>query len=158
MNPESPKNPGEELELRITALLLGELSDDEAAALRQTVAQDAELSRLHDRLKFAIGLTRETTIAPSEEEAEKPDTLKLAPERRAKLLAAFAAPKIVKLTAARRRASRELLALAAMLAVLLVIASLLSQVSHAARPGLSAHGHWEEEATSQSSRARNLWL
>jgi Mg-chelatase subunit ChlD len=125
MNPESPKTPREELELRITALLLGELSDDEAAALQQTIGEDAELSRLHDRLKFAIGLTRETTIAPSEEEAEKPDTLKLAPERRAKLLAAFAAPKIVKLTAARRAHRRELLALAAMLAVLLVIASLL---------------------------------
>jgi Mg-chelatase subunit ChlD len=125
MNPESPKNPGEELELRITALLLGELSADEAATLRQNIARDAELSRLHDRLKFAIELTRETTIAPSEEEAERPDTLKLAPERRAKLLAAFAAPKMIKLAAARRAHRRELLALAAMLAVLLVVASML---------------------------------
>ena len=125
MNPESPKNPGEELELRITALLLGEISEDEAAALRQNIAEDAELSRLHDRLKFAIELTRETTIAPSEEEAEKPDTLKLAPERRAKLLAAFAAPKMMKLAAARRAHRRELLALAAMVAVLLTVASLL---------------------------------
>src|SRR5688572_22252667 len=125
MNPESPKNPGEELELRITALLLGELTEDEASALRQTIAQDAELSRLHDRLKFAIELTRETTVAPSEEEAEKPDTLKLAPERRAKLLAAFAAPKMIKLVAARRKHRRELLALAAMLAVLLAVASVL---------------------------------
>jgi Mg-chelatase subunit ChlD len=125
MNPESPKNPGEELELRITALLLGELSDDEATTLRQHIAQDAKLSRLHDQLKFAIELTRETTIAPSEEEAEEPDALKLAPERRAKLLAAFAAPKMIKLAAARRAHRRELLALAAMLAVLLAVASLL---------------------------------
>jgi Mg-chelatase subunit ChlD len=125
MNPESPKNPGEDLELRITALLLGELSEDEASALRQTIAQDAELSRLHDRLKFAIELARETTAAPAEEEMTRPDALKLAPERRAKLLAAFAAPKIVKLAAARRAHRRELLALAAMLAVLLAVASVL---------------------------------
>ena len=108
MNPESPKNPGEELELRITALLLGELSEDEAATLRETIAQDAELSRLHDRLKFAIELARETTASPSEDEMAKPDALKLAPERRAKLLAAFAAPKMIKLVAARRKHRREL--------------------------------------------------
>jgi Mg-chelatase subunit ChlD len=124
MNSDSPKNPGEELELRITALLLGELSDDEASALRRTIAQDAELGRLHDRLKFAIELARETSTSPTEEEMAKPEELKLAPERRAKLLATFAAPKIVKL-AQQRRTRRELLALAAMVVGLLAVAGLL---------------------------------
>src|SRR5688572_25088115 len=128
MNPDSPKNPGEELELRITALLLGELSEDEASALRQTIAQDAELSRLHDRLKFAIELARETAAAPAEEEMARPGALKLAPERRARLLAAFAAPKIIRLAAARRTQRRELLALAAMLAGLLAVAGVLLPV------------------------------
>jgi Mg-chelatase subunit ChlD len=125
MKPDSPKNPGEELELRITALLLGELSDDEATALRQTIAQDAELSRLHDRLKFAIELARETSASPVEEEIAKPEELKLAPERRAKLLAAFAAPKTIKLVQKRRVQRRELLALAAMVIGLLAVAGLL---------------------------------
>jgi secreted protein with Ig-like and vWFA domain/anti-sigma factor RsiW len=125
MNPDSPKNPGEELELRITALLLGELSDEEASALRRTIAQDTELARLHDRLKFAIELARETSAAPLEEEMAKPEELKLAPGRRARLLATFAAPKILKLKQQRRTRRRELLALAAMIVVLLAAAGML---------------------------------
>ena len=44
MNSDAPKSPREELELRITALLLGELSADEAAAVREALAMDAELA------------------------------------------------------------------------------------------------------------------
>jgi len=121
----NPENPHEELEMRITALLLGELSDDEASALRQAIAEDAELARLHDRLKFAIELARQTSVSPSEEEMAKPEELKLAPERRAKLLAVFTAPKILKLTQQRRTRRRELLALAAMFVGLLAVAGVL---------------------------------
>ena len=85
--------PREELEARLTALLLGELSADEAAALRQAIAQDAELARLHDRLQQAIALVRETVAAPEHETAAIADAPKLSGERREKLLAAF---KIVK--------------------------------------------------------------
>jgi Mg-chelatase subunit ChlD len=118
-------NPHEELEMRLTALLLGELPDDEAAALRQTIAQDAELRKLHDRLKFAIELARETSTSAPEEEMAKPEELKLAPERRARLLAAFSAPKTIKLVQQRRVRRRELLALAAMIVSLLASAGLL---------------------------------
>ncbi len=122
------KNPREELELRITALLLGELSGDEAAALRQTIAGDAELSRLRDRLRLAIELARETSASPQEEEMAKPEALKLAPERRAKLLASFASPKTVRLVQQRRARRRELLALAAMAIGLLAVAGVLMPI------------------------------
>ena len=126
----SAKNSREELELRITALLLGELSSDEAAALRQTIAQDAELARLHDRLKLAIELARETSASPQEEEMAKPEAVKLAPERRAKLLASFASPKTIKLVQQRRARRRELLALAAMAIGLLAVAGVLMPALH----------------------------
>ena len=50
MNPDSPRPPREELEARLTALLLGELPDEEAAALRELIAKDAQLAELHERL------------------------------------------------------------------------------------------------------------
>ena len=124
----NPKNPHEALEMRITALLLGELSGDEASALRQTIAQDAELTRLHNRLKFAIELARETSASPQEEEMAKPEAPKLAPERRAKLLASFASPKTIKLAQQRRARRRELLALAAMAIGLLAVAGVLMPI------------------------------
>ncbi|NOS72757.1 MAG: DUF3520 domain-containing protein [Verrucomicrobia bacterium] len=91
MNPELPNNPREELELRITALLLGELSTDEATAVREAIAKDVELTRLHDDLKQTIVLVRE---ASSMKEAASPqaETLKLSEERRQKLLTAFKIP------------------------------------------------------------------
>jgi Mg-chelatase subunit ChlD len=126
-------NPHEELEMRLTALLLGELPDDEAVALRETIAQDAELAKLHDRLKFAIELARETSSSAPEEEMAKPEELKLAPERRARLLAAFSAPKTIKLVQQRRARRRELLALAAMILGLLALAGLLMPMLDRAR-------------------------
>ena len=46
MNPELPLPPREEMELRLTALLLGELSAEEAAAVRRAIEQDGELAKL----------------------------------------------------------------------------------------------------------------
>jgi len=43
MNSDSPQSPREELEARLTALLLGELSGAEAATMRRAIEQDAEL-------------------------------------------------------------------------------------------------------------------
>ena len=36
MNPEAPRSPREELEIQITALLMGELSADQAAKFDKT--------------------------------------------------------------------------------------------------------------------------
>ena len=96
MNPELPKNPREELELRLTALLLGELSATEAAAVRAAIAKDPELKKLHDDLKRTIRLVR--VAATSSEELLPADIaqLKLSEERRKKLLTAFAIPPLKK--------------------------------------------------------------
>src|SRR6266540_2228709 len=89
MNEDAPKPPREELETRLTALLLGELPAEEAAALREIIAKDAQLAGLHERLKRAIDLVRETAARPMEQTAAQPAPLKLSDERRQKLLAHF---------------------------------------------------------------------
>lgn len=91
MNPESPQTPREKLEARLTALLLGELSAEEAAATRDAIAHDAELSQLHERLKQTIGLVRETVASPAGELAAKPEELRLSATRREKLMEHFKA-------------------------------------------------------------------
>ena len=86
MNPDQPSR--EQIEARLTALLLGELPADEAALLRWAIAHDAELKKLHDQLQLAIGLVREVAVKPT---AAGP--LKLADARRQKLLAHFQTPR-----------------------------------------------------------------
>jgi Mg-chelatase subunit ChlD len=61
MKPDNPSNGPEEREARLTALLLGELNPAEAAEVRATLAQDAELAQLHDRLQRTIALVRDAT-------------------------------------------------------------------------------------------------
>jgi Mg-chelatase subunit ChlD len=86
MTPDKPPMKREDLEAKVTALLLGELPADEAALLRELIARDAGLARLHDRLKPTLALLRET-IATAEVAPAVPP--KLSPERREKLLAQF---------------------------------------------------------------------
>ena len=88
MNPDQPTRP--EIEARITALLLGELSADEARVLRWAIAQDPELARLEERLRQTIGLVR---TAAGTAEAGESAGLKMSPERREKLLAHFKTPR-----------------------------------------------------------------
>src|SRR2546428_5172187 len=87
MNPNLPI-PREELEAKLTALLLGELPADEAFALGRAIEQDAELATLYARLKETVGLVREATVAEAVQSSPAPD-LKLSAERREKLLAHF---------------------------------------------------------------------
>ena len=100
MNPQSPR---EEIEIRITALLMGELSPEEAAALRAQIAADAELTALHVRLRRAMDLLREASAIP--EQPAPPLPARFSDERRARLLAHFqtlpiaphvATPRVVK--------------------------------------------------------------
>ena len=89
MNPDNPQSPGDELEARLTALLLGELSDEEAASLRRNIEHDPNLATLYERLKRTIDLAREATTNPTEQTAAQPAPLRLSEERRQKLLAHF---------------------------------------------------------------------
>ncbi|MGV3755374.1 MAG: YfbK domain-containing protein [Verrucomicrobiota bacterium] len=124
MKPED-LNPENNLEVRITALLLGELSAEEAAEVQAAIAQDPELMRLHDRLKVVLGLVREavpTTELPAD---AIPEPLTLAHERREELLAIFkgGSPKVKEQKIIRvsfwQRYQKDLLKLAAMVVALL---------------------------------------
>src|SRR5271170_8186015 len=89
MTPDVPPNPRAELEARVTAWLLGELSAEEAASVREMIAKDAELGRLQERLSQTLNLLRETVATPMGETPAQPAPLKLSPARREKLLAHF---------------------------------------------------------------------
>ena len=65
MNPDFPRNPRDELEVSLTALILGELPADQAFALGRAIERDAELSKLHERLKRTIELVRQTAASPT---------------------------------------------------------------------------------------------
>ncbi len=90
MNPETLPSPREELEIRLTAMLMGELSPEEADALQKQIAADSELAALHARLRQAIELLREASAIP--EQPAPPVPAQLSSERREKLLAHFKAP------------------------------------------------------------------
>jgi len=92
MNPEFPHLTREELEVRLTALLLGELPPAEAGAMLQLVARDSELAQLLARLKQTIGLVRAAAQAPADATAAPAAPSQLAPERRVKLLNHFKLP------------------------------------------------------------------
>ena len=90
MNSESPRTPREEIEIRITAMLMGELSPDEAAALQIQIAADAELTALHTRLRRAAGFVREASGFGEKSAQPAPSQpAQLSAERRARLLAHF---------------------------------------------------------------------
>lgn len=90
MNPETPRTPREEIEVRLTAMLMGELSPDEATALQSQMAGDPELTALHARLRHAIELLREASALP--EQSSPPVPAQLSVERRARLLEHFKVP------------------------------------------------------------------
>src|SRR5439155_25317954 len=102
MSPDMPTPPRKELEVRLTALLLGELPADEAAALRQAMEQDVELANLYQRLKQTIDSVREIAASPEEQTAAQPAPMKLSDERRQKLLAQFKGIVLKERTAAPR--------------------------------------------------------
>jgi len=89
MNYEAPQSPREELEAKLTALLLGELPNEEAAALREIIEHDAGLARLYEKLSRTIALVRETAVTSEQQSAAPPASLKLSGERREKLLQHF---------------------------------------------------------------------
>jgi len=91
MNPEQPSR--EQIEARITALLLGELPDEEAQLLRWTIAHDPEMGKLHDQLQLAIGLVREAVQPPATGHGESALPMALSDARRQKMMAHFKSPR-----------------------------------------------------------------
>jgi anti-sigma factor RsiW len=89
MNSDSPHSSREELEARLTALLLGELSVAEAATMRRAIEQDAELAQLYERLERTINLVHEAAASPIEHAAASSTVLKLSEGNRQRLLQSF---------------------------------------------------------------------
>jgi Mg-chelatase subunit ChlD/uncharacterized protein involved in exopolysaccharide biosynthesis len=108
MKPEKPRTPRQELEASLTALLLGELPAEKAAALQELMAKDTELARLYARLEQTVGMVRETAV-PAEQGTQSAPS-KLSTKRREQLLANFktVAPKEFTKPERRRIAAREL--------------------------------------------------
>ncbi|MDB6023567.1 MAG: hypothetical protein JWQ04_3424, partial [Pedosphaera sp.] len=127
MNDDFLQKPQAELEARVTALLLGELTGAEAASLRQAIEDDPQLAALHERLKKTVVLVREVAASPIQPAAIQSAPLKLSEERRQKLLAQFKtvtlAPK--ETTKPHRKVTMRLVELAAVLALMAVLAGLL---------------------------------
>ena len=147
MNPELPLDPRQDLEAKLTALLLGELSHEQAAALHQTLAGDAELAGLYERLKQTINLVRETAASPAEQTAAASAPLKLSDERRQKLLAGFktVAPKEFAKPRPRKGIGLVQFAIAASIVALLG-ALLLPALSKAkAKAQRASFGTWSHE-------------
>src|SRR5687767_4979552 len=85
MNSDTPLTPREEAEIRLTALLMGELSPDEAAALRAQIAHDPELNALFTRLQRAFSVLKEaTSLSAGSPESAEP--ARLSTEKRERLL------------------------------------------------------------------------
>ena len=120
MNTDLPPDNRAELEARVTALLLGELSAEEAAALRQVMAQDAALAKLHERLRRTLDLLRETAATSAGELSEQGAPLKLSPRRREALLAYFKTVSPKELARPRGRKVSLAVELAALAAIVVV--------------------------------------
>ncbi len=130
MNPDAPQNLRAELEARLTSLLLGELSGDDAELLRKLIAHDPELTKLHEQLKLTVELVRETATSTAETSQAAP-ALKLSAERREKLLAKFKTvqPKEFAPPAKRFSLARVAVAVAAVFVLIGAIAILCSPSS-----------------------------
>lgn len=134
MNPAPPNPPAPDPEARLTALLLGELSPAEAAEVQVELARRPEWLDLFTRLARTLPLVREAVREPGMPDAAPapgaapsalaPEAPRLAPERRAALLAAFktvaSSPDFAAAARPLRRRTHWL-ALAAVLAALLVV-------------------------------------
>ena len=123
MKPEDLNPENNDMEVRITALLLGELTAEEAAEVQAAIARDPELTRLHDRLKAVLGLVKEAVPTTELPVGVTPEPLTLAQERREELLAVFKggspkAKKIIKVSFWQRY-QKDLLKLAAMVVALM---------------------------------------
>jgi len=123
MNADFPQNEREQLEAKLTALLLGELPADEAIALGKAMERDPKLAALYERLKATIGLVRESAANPAAETTAQAEPLKLSEERREKLLAQFKtlAPKEF---AGRNRIKRDMTEWVAVAAALIIVTAI----------------------------------
>ncbi len=107
MNPERPTDPREQMEVRITALLLGEASAFEEAELLDAIKQNPQLASYYDEMRRMVNQIEATVqSAPLETVAERP---RLTDEKRAKLEVLFKQPaaRTIPLESTARRVRRR---------------------------------------------------
>lgn len=131
MNPDQPSR--EQIEARLTALLLGELPAAEAELLRWSIARDPELRALHDQLKLTIGFVREAMKNPAGAPAEREAPMKMSQERRQRLLAHFKTERPKPLVPPLRRGLSPLIVTLVVVAVIALLAAMLLPVLSAAK-------------------------
>ncbi|HZR19948.1 MAG TPA: von Willebrand factor type A domain-containing protein [Verrucomicrobiae bacterium] len=147
MNPESPIDPRKALEASLTALLLGELSEDQARFLRQAMVTDPELAKTFESLKKTVELVCEVQASPRPEHGGAISPLKLSEARRSVLLQQFKTIRSPVFTPPARRQPNWLVPLAASVALVLVLAGLMlpalsrTKARSIAQPGESPFGH-----------------
>lgn len=140
MNPEFPIDPRKALEASLTALLVGELPDDQARFLRQAIATDPELAKTFERLKRTTELVHETLASPPRQPVSQAIGPRLSDQRREALLqrfktvspAQFAQP-------VRRRASWLVPAAAAAVFLIGVAGALLPALSKSKNKSMALH-------------------
>jgi Mg-chelatase subunit ChlD/anti-sigma factor RsiW len=127
MKTDAPIPTPDDLEVRITALLLGELSPPDEAELRAAMDRDPALARLQARLQATIALVREVEAQPVATSPTQPATMKLSEARRQRLLQQFKTVRahdlLPEITPSKWNLQRWLLPLG-LAAVLVVVASL----------------------------------
>ncbi len=151
MNPDSPIDP---IESSLTALLLGELPHEQAAALHQRLAQDAEFAKLYERLKQTINLVRETLATPAAQTADQPTPLKLSDRRREKLLQHFKTVAPKEFARPRRRAMTWLIPVGIAAALVVIIGSIAMPRFTNRTRSLGAWGWSYMPAASQAQHAQ----
>jgi Mg-chelatase subunit ChlD len=150
MSPDFPQNEREQLEVKLTAFLLGELPPDETVALCKAMESDPELAALYERLKLTIGLVRESVGNPAEQTTAQPAPLKLSEDRREKLLAQFKTIEPEEFVRP-RRVMDWLVPVAAVSAIVMILAALLL-------PALSAGKTKARSASAKNTVINNLLL
>ena len=139
MNPNSPRTPREDLEIRLVAMLLGELSAPEADALRQELARDPELAQFYNQLQETIPLIREATATKPTADAVPAAQLRLTSPRRETLLGVLKTVPLPTVELSRRRDTAWILpmSLAACLVAMLALLGLGPMFVKAKTKGLS---------------------
>ncbi len=151
MKQQLPPNNREDIEAQVTALLLGELTDEQAAAVRARIAEDKEVAKWHDTLKQTLPLVRETVATPANEIAAQPAPLKLSEARRQKLLAQFKTVKSIEFSSPRRSRASWPLAIAAAAAVALLAASYVPYLGTARKMSTLSTRSIDAEAARKAS-------
>lgn len=124
MSDSDPRILREELEIRVVALLTGELSEVDADELEQILTVDAELSAFRDRMAVLIGHVHDARdeIAPP----VATEGLRLSPERRAEIFKDVDAAEFEPREEPRRISWKmRVFEIAAVFAVLFILAAIL---------------------------------